>query len=136
MLIRSLVSASLLFAAPFVAPQVASAQQKGNKIMPATNSEIATYRMMSAVTFCEARSRKIDFDKSAAVALAGQHNALYVKHGGKVAGVAKKIPEKQFFSNASFFLVGSALSLCPKSVPAKQKQEFEKVAASLKSSKK
>ena len=134
--IRSLVAASLVFAAPFVATQVANAQQKENKVIPATNSDVATYRMMSAVTFCEARAREIDFEKSVAIALAGQHNALYVKHGGKAVGVDKKIPEQQFFSNAGFFLVGAALSFCPKSVPAQQKKEFEKAAASLKLPKK
>ena len=127
MLIRSLVAASFVFAAPFVAPQFADAQQKKVKPTPATNQDIGTYRMMSAITFCEARARKIDFDKSVAVAMAGQHHAFYVKHGGKAVGVDKKIPEKQFFGSASFFLVGSALGLCPKMVPAAQKEKFEKV---------
>ena len=135
-LIRSLVAASIIFAAPFVATQAANAQPTENKIIPATNPDVATYRMMSAVTFCEARAREIDFEKSVAIALAGQHNAIYVKHGGKAVGIDKKIPEQQFFSNASFFLVASALNFCPKSVPAKQKREFEKAAASLRSSKK
>ena len=131
-LIRSLLTASFVFAAPFVATQFANAQQKKNEIIPATNSDVATYRMMSAVTFCEARAREVDFEKSIAVALAGQHNAIYMKHGGKVVSIDKKIPEKQFFSNATFFLVGAALNFCPKSVPAQQKKEFEKAAASLK----
>ena len=136
MLIRCLIASSLVFSAPFLAPQVADAQQKKNQIVPATDADVATYRMMSAVTFCEARAREIDFEKSVAIALAGQHNALYAKHGGKAAGVDKKITEQQFFSSASFFLVAAALNFCPKSVPEKQKQEFEKAAASLKSSKK
>ena len=136
MLIRSLIASSLVFSAPFFAPQVADAQQKKNQIVPATNSDVATYRMMSAVTFCEARAREVDFDKSLAIALAGQHNAFYTKHGGKAVGVDKKITEQQFFNSAGFFLVAAALNFCPKSVPEKQKQEFEKAAASLKSSKK
>ena len=136
MLIRSLIASSLVFSAPFLAPQAADAQQKKNQIVPATNADIATYRMMSAVTFCEARAREIDFEKSLAIALVGQHNALYVKHGGKEAGVDKKISEQQFFNSAGFYLVAAALNFCPKSVPDKQKQEFEKAAASLKSLKK
>ena len=136
MLIRCLIASSLVFSAPFLAPQVADAQQKKNQIVPATNADVATYRMMSAVTFCEARAREVDFEKSVAIALAGQHNALYAKHGGKAAGVDKKITEQQFFNSARFFLVAAALNFCPKSVPEKQKKEFEKAAASLKSSKK
>ena len=131
MLIRSLVTASFVFAAPFVAPQLADAQQKKVKQTPATNADIGTYRMMSAVTFCEARARKIDFGQSVAVAIAGQHHAFYVKHGGKAVGGDKKIPEEQFFGSASFSLIGAALSLCPKMVPAEQKEKFEKAAATL-----
>ena len=136
MLIRSLIASSLVFSAPFLAPQVADAQQKKNQIVPATNADVATYRMMSAVTFCEARAREVDFDKSVAIAIAGQHNAFYAKHGGKAVGVDKKITERQFFNNAGFSLLAAALNICPKSVPEKQKQEFEKAAASLKPSKK
>lgn len=121
-----------MFAAPLMVPQLAEAQQKKIKPTPATNADIGTYRMMSAITFCEARARKIDFEKSVAVALAGQHHAFYVKHGGKAVGVDKKIPEEQFFGSASFFLIGSALGLCPKMVPAEQKEKFEKAAATLK----
>ena len=132
MLIRSLVAASFVFAAPFVAPQLADAQQKKVKPTPATKADIASYRIMSAITFCEARARKIDFEESVAISVAGQHHAFYVKHGGMAVGVEKKIPEEQFLGSASFFLIGQALSLCPKMVPAEQKEKFEKAAATLK----
>ena len=134
MIIRSLIAASFVFSVPLFVPQSAGAQPKEVEIKPASNLDLATYRMMSAATFCEARARDIDFEKSVVIAIAGQHHAFYVKHGGMAVGVDKKIPEDKFLGGASFFLVGTALNICPKAVPAAQKEKFEKAAASLKSS--
>ena len=129
-----MIAASLVFIAPFLVQQNAVAQQKKTESSPASENDITTYRMMSAVTFCEARARKIGFEESVAVAIAGQHHVFYVKHGGKAVGVDKKIPENNFLGSASFFLVGTALSICPDTVPAAQKEKFKKAAASLKPS--
>ena len=98
--------------------------------------EVNTYGVMSIATFCEARAQKIDFNKSLAVALAGQLHVIYGKHGGLLPGSKDPLPEKQFLNNAGFMIVGGALKFCPKSVPAKEKERFEKAAASLKPSKK
>ena len=98
--------------------------------------EVNTYGVMSIATFCEARAQKIDFNKSLAVALAGQLHVIYGKHGGLLPGSSKKLPEKQFLNNAGFMIVGGALKFCPKAVPAAEKARFEKAAASLKPAKK
>ena len=98
--------------------------------------EVNTYGVMSIATFCEARAQKIDFNKSLAVALAGQLHVIYGKHGGLLPGSKEPLPEKQFLNNAGFMIVGGALKFCPKSVPAAEKARFEKAAASLKPGKK
>ena len=103
---------------------------------PATAMEVNTYGVMSIATFCEARAQKIDFNKSLAVALAGQLHVIYGKHGGLLPGSKDPLPEKQFLNNAGFMIVGGALKFCPQSVPATEKARFEKAAASLKPAKK
>ena len=98
--------------------------------------EVNTYALMSLATFCDARELKIDFGKSLRVALAGQGRVIYGKHGGLIPGAKAPLPEKEFVNIASFSIVGGALKVCPKSVPAEEKERFEKLSASLKSSKK
>jgi len=133
---RSFVAAALLISAPLLSPATALAQGTKAKPTPATAMEVNTYGVMSIATFCEARAQKIDFNKSLAVALAGQLHVIYGKHGGLVPGSSKPMPEKQFLNNAGFMIVGGALKFCPKSVPAAEKARFEKAAASLKPAKK
>jgi len=133
---RSFIAAALLISAPLLSPATALAQGTKAKPTPATAMEVNTYGVMSIATFCEARAQKIDFNKSLAVALAGQLHVIYGKHGGLVPGSSKPMPEKQFLNNAGFMIVGGALKFCPKSVPAAEKARFEKAAASLKPAKK
>ena len=129
---RSVVTAALLMSAPLLTPSVGFAQAAKSKPTPATPMEVNTYGVMSIATFCEARAQKIDFNKSLAVALAGQLHVIYGKHGGLLPGSKKPLPEKQFLNNAGFMIVGGALKFCPKSVPPAEKARFEKAAATLK----
>ena len=134
MIRRLFAAAALVLAAPVLSPATAFAQASKDLTTPATELEVNTYGLMSIVTFCDARALKIDFNKSLRVALAGQGHVIYGKHGGLIPGSKKPLPEKQFLNRASFLIVGGALKVCPKSVPVEEKERFEKVAASLKSS--
>ena len=136
MIRRSFVAAALLISVPLLSPATALAQASKAKSTPATAMEVNTYGVMSIATFCEARAQKIEFNKSLAVALAGQLHVIYGKHGGLIPGSSTPLPEKQFLNNAGFMIVGGALKFCPKSVPAAEKARFEKAAASLKPAKK
>lgn len=135
MIRRSFAAAVLLLTAPLLSPATALAQASKSKATAATAMEVNTYGVMSIATFCEARAQEIDFSKSLAVALAGQLHVIYGKHGGLLPGTKDPLPEKQFLNNAGFMIVGGALKFCPKSVPAAEKERFEKAAASLNSSK-
>ena len=115
-----------------LSPDSALAQVFKDKPTPATAMEVNTYGLMSIVTFCDARALEIDFNKSLRVALAGQGHVIYGKHGGLIPGSKTPIQEKQFVNRASFLIVGGALKICPKSVPAAEKKRFEETAASLK----
>ena len=136
MIRRTFATAALLISAPLLSPVAALAQAPKAKATPATAMEVNTYGVMSIATFCEARAQKVDFNKSLAVALAGQLHVIYGKHGGLLPGSSTPLPEKQFLNNAGFMIVGGALKFCPKSVPAAEKARFEKAAASLKPAKK
>ncbi|AII42917.1 hypothetical protein KR100_05995 [Synechococcus sp. KORDI-100] len=103
-----------------------NAQAQPAKTKPATNVELNTYLQISAVTFCVARTSGLDFRKSMQVALAGVGNVIFSKHGGVVAGNPKPLTEQQFASNTALNVVSGALRGCPKQVPAKQKEEFNK----------
>ena len=135
MIRRSFAAAVLLLTALLLSPATALAQASKSKAIPATAMEVNTYGVMSIATFCEARAQKIGFSKSLAVALAGQLHVIYGKHGGLLPGTKDPLPEKKFLNNAGFMIVGGALKFCPKSVPAAEKERFEKAAASLNSSK-
>ncbi len=115
---------SLLFAG--MSQPVVNAQAQPAKTKPATNVELNTYLQISAVTFCVARTSGLDFRKSMQVALAGVGNVIFSKHGGVVAGNPKPLTEQQFASNTALNVVSGALRGCPKQVPAKQKEEFNK----------
>ena len=132
MIRSSFVAAALLLLGPTLSPDSALAQASKDKPTPATAMEVNTYGLMSIATFCDARALKIDFSKSLRVALAGQGHVIYGKHGGLIPGLKTPLPEKQFLNRASFLIVGGALKLCPKSVPAAEKKRFEEAAASLK----
>ena len=136
MIRRSFAAAALVLAAPLLSPATALAQASKDKPTPATAMEVNTYGVMSIATFCEARAQKIDFNKSLAVALAGQLHVIYGKHGGLLPGTKDPLPEKQFLNKAGFMIVGCALKCCPDAVAAAENPRCKKAAPSLKPSKK
>ena len=121
---RSFAAAALVLAAPLLSPATALAQASKDKPTPATAMEVNTYGVMSIATFCEARAQKIDFNKSLAVALAGQLHVIYGKHGGLLPGTKDPLPEKQFLNNAGFMIVGGCLLYTSPSPRDRQKSRM------------
>ena len=121
---------SLLFAG--MSQPAVNAQTQPAKTKPATNEELNVYLQMSTLTFCAARTNGLDFRKSMQVALTGVGNAIFTKHGGVVAGNSKPLSQQEFASFTALNIAGGALRACPKQVPAKQKEEFNKYMDSLK----
>ena len=107
------------------APNFAIAQNSKFVSKPASAEEMNTYTVMSVSTFCDARTQGVDFQKSLIISLAGQASAFFQKHGAKVQGSKEKVSEKQFISMSSFRVVGGALRVCPKSVPAEEKKKYD-----------
>ena len=106
------------------APNIVNAQNSKFVPKPASAEEMNTYTVMSVSTFCDARTREIDFQKSLIISLAGQASAFFQKHGGLVQGSKDKVSEKQFISMSSFRVVGGALNVCPENVPAEEKKKY------------
>jgi len=119
--LKSFVFAALETA---VSPSMGHAQNAKVTSRPANSEEMNTYTIMSIATFCEARARGIDFQKSMIVSVAGQAAAFFQKHGALIEGNKTKITDKQFVGMASFSVVGGALKICPKNVPAKEKDKY------------
>ena len=123
---------SIIFAG--ISQPMVSAQGQPGKTKPATNEELNVYLQMSTLTFCAARTNGLDFRKSMQVALTGVGNAIFTKHGGVVAGNPKPLSQQEFASFTALNIAGGALRACPKQVPAKQKEEFDKYMDGLKKS--
>ena len=60
------------------------------------------------------------------------------KHGGAIKELgSKKLDEKRLYNAGTFQIVGSALNICPESIPKDIKNEYEnKLEQALKQSKK
>ena len=115
-----------------ITPSVGYAQGSKVATRPANADEMNTYTIMSIATFCEARARGIDFQKSMIVSVAGQAAAFFQKHGALIEGNKTKITDKQFVGMASFSVVGGALKICPKNVPAKEKEKYNMMVKDIK----
>ena len=49
------------------------------------------------------------------------------KHGGSIKELGnEKLDEKKLYNAGTFQIVGSALNICPESVPKKIKNDYEK----------
>ena len=93
----------------------------------ATEKDIFLYRQMGASYLCIATKAEIDFKKGLGIASATFANVITGKHGGLIKEVGdKKLNEKKLYNAGSFQIVGSALKICPESIPKKIKNEYEK----------
>ena len=54
-------------------------------------------------------------------------NVIIGKHGGVIKELGKeKINEKRLYNSGTFQIVGSALNICPESIPKDIKKDYEK----------
>ena len=93
---------------------------------------------MGASYLCIASKAEIDFNKGLGIASATFANVIIGKHGGSVKELGnEKLDEKKLYNAGTFQIVGSALNICPESIPEKIKNDYEKrVKQLLKESKK
>ena len=97
------------------------------KLTAASEKDLFLYRQMGASYLCIASKAEVDFNKGLGVASATFANVIVGKHGGVIKELGnEKLEEKKLYNAGIFQIVGSALNICPESIPDKIKKDYEK----------
>ena len=93
----------------------------------ATEKDLFLYRQMGASYLCIATKAEVDFKKGLGIASATFANVIIGKHGGAIKELGnEKLDQKKLYNAGTFQIVGSALKICPESIPENIKSEYEK----------
>ena len=120
------ISLTLLF--PIIEINTINKQIKAEtKLTAASEKDLFLYRQMGASYLCIASKAEVDFDKGIGVASATFANVIVGKHGGVIEALGnEKLDEKRLYNAGTFQIIGSALNICPESIPDKIKKDYEK----------
>ena len=126
--ILKLLGISLIIPITFFEINALNKQIKAEKnLIAASEKDIFLYRQMGASYVCIASKAEIDFKKSLGIASATFANVIIGKHGGAIEDLGnKKLDEKRLYNAGTFQIIGSALNICPESVPKNIKNDYEK----------
>ena len=98
-----------------------------NKLIAATEKDLFLYKQMGASYLCIASKAEVDFNKGLEIASATFANVIIGKHGGAIKELGdEKLDEKKLYNAGTFQIVGSALNICPESIPKNIKKDYEK----------
>ena len=108
--------------------EVKIAQIKAEKnLTAASEKDLFLYRQMGASYLCIASKAEVDFNKGLGIASATFANVIIGKHGGAIKELGnEKLDQKKLYNAGTFQIVGSALNICPESIPKKIKNDYEK----------
>ena len=96
-------------------------------LIAASEKDLFLYRQMGASYLCIASKADVDFNKGLGIASATFANVIIGKHGGVIKQLGdQKLDEKRLYNAGTFQIVGSALNICPESVPKKIKTDYDK----------
>ena len=96
-------------------------------LIAATEKDLFLYRQMGASYLCIASKAEVDFNKGLGIASATFANVIIGKHGGIIKELGKeKLSEKKLYNAGTFQIVGSALNICPESIPKEIKNNYDK----------
>ena len=96
-------------------------------LIAASEKDLFLYRQMGASYLCIASKAEVDFNKGLGIASATFANVIIGKHGGVIKELgSKKLDEKKLYNAGTFQIVGSALNICPESIPKKIKNDYDK----------
>ena len=126
--ILRLLSISLFLSFTFFEINTKSQQIKAEKnLIAATEEDLFLYRQMGASYLCIASKAEVDFKKGLGIASATFANVIVGKHGGAIKELGnEKLDEKRLYNAGTFQIVGSALNICPESIPKNIKIDYEK----------
>ena len=96
-------------------------------LIAATEKDLFLYRQMGASYLCIASKAEVDFNKGLGIASATFANVIIGKHGGAIKELGnEKLDEKKLYNAGTFQIVGSALNICPESIPNNIKKDYKK----------
>ena len=96
-------------------------------LVAASEKDLFLYRQMGASYLCIASKAEVDFKKGLGIASATFANVIIGKHGGVIKGLGnEKLNQERLYNSGTFQIVGSALNICPESIPSKIKNDYEK----------
>ena len=96
-------------------------------LVAASEKDLFLYRQMGASYLCIASKAEVDFNKGLGIASATFANVIIGKHGGAIEELgSKKLDEKKLYNAGTFQIVGSALNICPESIPKNIKNDYDK----------
>ena len=122
------VAISLTLLSPIFEINAINKQIKAKtKLTAASEKDLFLYRQMGASYLCIASKADVDFNKGLGIASATFANVIIGKHGGVIKQLGnQKLDEKKLYNAGTFQIVGSALNICPESIPKKIKTDYEK----------
>ncbi len=123
-----LFAISLFLSFTFFEINMINKQLKAEKnLVAATEKDLFLYRQMGASYLCIASKAEVDFNKGLGIASATFANVIIGKHGGVIKALGKeKLDSQRLYNAGTFQIVGSALNICPESIPKKIKNDYEK----------
>ena len=96
-------------------------------LIAASEKDLFLYRQMGASYLCIASKAEVDFKKGLGIASATFANVIIGKHGGAIKELGnEKLDEKKLYNAGTFQIIGSALNICPESIPKNIKNDYEK----------
>ena len=126
--ILKLFLSSLIFPLTILEFNTINKQIKAEKnLIAASEKDLFLYRQMGASYLCIASKADVDFNKGLGIASATFANVIIGKHGGTIKALGdEKLDEKKLYNAGTFQIVGSALNICPESIPNNIKNDYEK----------
>ena len=126
--ILNLLGISLATPFMFFEINIGNKQVKAEKnFIAASEKDLFLYRQMGASYLCIASKAEVDFNKGLGIASATFANVIIGKHGGVIKELGnEKLNQKKLYNSGTFQIVGSALNICPESIPREIKNDYEK----------
>ena len=126
--ILKLFGISLMIPFTFFEINAINNQIKAEKsLIAASEKDLFLYRQMGASYLCISSKAEVDFKKGLGIASATFANVIIGKHGGAIKELGnEKLDQKKLYNAGTFQIVGSALNICPDSIPKEIKNDYEK----------
>ena len=126
--ILKLLAISLIIPFTFFEINTINKQIKAEKsLIAASEKDLFLYRQMGASYLCISSKAEVDFKKGLGIASATFANVIIGKHGGAIKELGnEKLDQKKLYNAGTFQIVGSALNICPESIPKDIKNDYEK----------